>query len=179
MKILQNRKQIVAFYMLGFLIGILYANLVSKQYMTVSGIFNEYFLKQYASTDIILEDYVWYILGVRLLPFIVICILGCTKLRKITVVGTLAWTGFSCGMLMATSIMKLGMKGVFLCIVGITPQVFFYLLAYSILLWYFYSYPQSRWNMGKMVFVLLTFSIGIVMEGYVSPILMKLFIKTI
>lgn len=179
MKIVRSKKQMIAFYMLGFLIGILYANFASGQYGTASGIFNEYFLNQYAQSDIVLKDYIWYLLGVRAVPFVIVCILGCTRLKKTTVAGVLAWTGFSSGMLMASAILKLGMKGVILCIVGITPQCVFYIIAYAVLLWHLYTYPQSKWDQGKMVFVLLTLAIGIAMEGYINPALIKIFIKAL
>lgn len=179
MKILQNKKQLLVFYMLGFLAGILYANLISRQYLMASGIFNEYFLKQYAQTDVVLEEYVWYIISVRAVPFAVFALLGFTRMRKVASAGLLVWTGFSCGMVTVASVIKLGIKGIALCIVGITPQFFFYIPAYMILIWYFYTYPQSRWNNSKTMFILMAFLTGIVMEGYVNPILMKAFIGII
>lgn len=179
MKIFQNKKQLLVFYMLGFFAGILYANLISRQYLMASGIFNEYFLKQYAQTDVVLEEYVWYIIGVRAVPFAVFALLGFTRIRKVAAAGLLIWTGFSCGMVTVASVIKLGIKGIVLCIVGITPQFFFYVPAYMILIWYFYTYPQSRWNNSKTMFILTAFLIGVVMEGYVNPILMKAFIGVI
>lgn len=179
MKIHQNRKQILVFYMLGFFAGILYANLISRQYLTISGIFNEYFLKQYARTDVVAEEYIWYIIGVRGLPFAAFILLGFTRIRKAASAGLLLWTGFSCGLVTVASVMKMGIKGIALCLVGITPQFFFYIPAYIVLIWYFYTYPQSRWNNSKTMFVILAFLVGLVLEGYVNPIWMKAFIKII
>lgn len=177
MKIHQNRKQILVFYMLGFFAGILYANLISRQYLTATGIFNEYFLKQYAQTDVAAEEYIWYIIGVRGIPFAAFVLLGFTRVRKAVSAGLLLWTGFSCGLVTVASVMKMGIRGIALCLAGITPQFFFYIPAYIVLIWYFYTYPQSRWNNSKTMFVILAFLIGIVLEGYANPILMKAFIK--
>lgn len=179
MKIQENKKQLLVLFMLGFLAGILYANIVSKQYVTVTGIFNEYFLNQYVQTEVVVEEYIWYIMQVRLLPFAIICILGCTRLKKPAVLLCLLWTGFSTGMLAVASVMHLGMKGIMLCVVGIMPHFIFYILSYTVLLWYFYNYPNTRWNSGKTMFVVLTFAIGIILESYMNPILMKAFIRTI
>ena len=133
----------------GFLIGILYANLISDRYIMSGGIFDDGFLKQYAKTDIVAEEYLWYILRARLVPFCVICILGCMKWKK-TVVGLcIGWTGFSGGVVAASSVISLGMKGILLCIVGMLPQILFYGFAYVILLWYLYTYPNGRWNIKK------------------------------
>lgn len=179
MRIRESKKQLLVLYMLGFLAGILYANIVSKQYVTVTGIFNEYFLNQYAQTEVVVEEYIWYIIQVRALPLILICLLGCTKLKKPTVLLCLLWTGFSTGMLAVSSVMHLGLKGILLCVVGMMPHFIFYILAYTVLLWFFYNYPNTKWNSGKTLFVILTFMIGMILESYVNPILMKVFIKTL
>lgn len=177
MKIQQNKKQLTVFYMAGFLIGILYANLISKRYITSSGIFSEYFLSQYASIEVIAEEYIAYIFRVRIFPMITVIIFGQTKLRKLMVFFSFIWIGFSGGMLIVAAIVQLGAKGILLCMIGITPQFLFYILAYMVVLWHFYRYPISKWNYGKTVFVVLTMVLGIVTEAYVNPILMKMFIN--
>lgn len=176
-KIQQRKRFITAFYMVGFLVGILYANLISRQYIMASGIFSEYFLSQYAAIEVIAEEYLSYILQVRLVPIIVLVIFGQTRFRKPMVIFWLVWVGFSSGMLLVAAIVQLGAKGILLCVIGSTPQFVFYLLSYVVLLWYFYTYPASRWNYGKTVFVILTLVLGIASEAYVNPILMKMFIN--
>lgn len=165
--------------MLGFFIGILYANIVSKQLITSTGIFSEYFLSQYVETEIIMEDYLPYILKIRVFPLLLLLLLGTTKARKPAVAGFIGWTGFSSGMLMVAAIMQMGMRGIALCAIGIAPQFFFYVFAYVIALWYLYMYPVSRWNVGKTVFVLMGLSMGVLLEVYVNPILMKMFLMKI
>ena len=146
MRSYRSKNQFFAMFLLGgFLIGILYANLISDRYIMSGGIFDDGFLKQYAKTDIVAEEYLWYILRARLVPFCVICILGCMKWKK-TVVGLcIGWTGFSGGVVAVSSVISLGMKGILLCIVGMLPQILFYGFAYVILLWYLYTYPNGRW----------------------------------
>ena len=150
MRSYRSKNQFFAMFLLGgFLIGILYANLISDRYIMSGGIFDDGFLKQYAKTDIVAEEYLWYILRARLVPFCVICILGCMKWKK-TVVGLcIGWTGFSGGVVAVSSVISLGMKGILLCIVGMLPQILFYGFAYVILLWYLYTYPNGRWNIKK------------------------------
>ena len=126
MRSYRSKNQFFAMFLLGgFLIGILYANLISDRYIMSGGIFDDGFLKQYAKTDIVAEEYLWYILRARLVPFCVICILGCMKWKK-TVVGLcIGWTGFSGGVVAVSSVISLGMKGILLCIVGMLPQILF------------------------------------------------------
>lgn len=178
MKIQESKKQLFVLYMTGFLAGILYANIVSKQYVSVTGIFNEYFLNQYAQTEVVAEEYIWYIIQVRLLPFAVLAILGCTRFKKPAVLLCLLWTGFSTGMLAVASVMHLGLKGILLCVAGMLPHFIFYILAYTVLLWYFYNYPNTRWNPSKTLFVAVTFAIGIILESYINPVVLKAFINT-
>lgn len=177
-RIFRNKSQFAAvFLMIGFVAGILYANIVSKQYVTTSGIFNEYFLKQYIQTEIIAEDYIGFVIRVRVIPFLLVCFLGCTKWKKALVGGVLVWTGFTSGMLAVSAVIRLGIKGLVLCMAGIFPQMLFYILAYVVLLLYLYRCPEGRWHIGKTIFIMLSFVIGILLETYVNPILMKIVIK--
>lgn len=170
----KNKSQLLAlFLMFGFLIGILYANMIPREYLTSSGIFNEYFLKEFAHTEIITEDYVWYIVRSRMFPFLLLCLLSCIQWKKILVGICVAWTGFSAGILSVAAILSIGMKGIFLCAAGVFPQIFFYIFAYMIVLWYLYHYPQGKWNAKKTTITVLAMSLGIAMEVYVNPIVVR------
>lgn len=179
MRIQQSKKQFLIFFMVGFVAGVFYANIAIKNYLAASGILSDYFLNQYINTEIVVEDYIMYILRVRLVPLAILGVLGCTKFRKIAVIGTLVWTGFSSGLILVEAVIKLGVKGIVLCLVAVVPHFIFYILAYIVILWHLYSYPARKWDMSKTVFVVLTIIIGMVMEGYVNPILMKMFIKVL
>lgn len=177
MKILHTRKQLLAFFMPGFLIGILYVNLIAKQYASGPGIFSDYFLNQYSTLNVVAEEYVWYLLQIRLFPFLALLGLAFTKIRKVSAVAFLVWTGFSCGLLLSMAVLSLGIKGSLLCIVGILPQFFLYIPAYLIVIWYSYTYPVNRWNGQKTAFVSSAMILGILLEVYVNPILVKGIVK--
>lgn len=177
MKIQQRKKYISVILLAGFFIGILYANLAAKKYLVSTGIFSEHFLSQYVAIDIIPEEYMVYILQIRLFPILAFILIAQTKFRKFAVLIWFLWIGFSCGMLAVVAIMQLGANGILLCLIGITPQFIFYAMAYIVLLWNIYTYPVSTWNRGKTVFVILTMALGILAEVYINPILMKLFVN--
>lgn len=179
MKAHQSKAYITAFCVLGFFTGILYANIVSNQIFSTSGIFSEYFLSQYPSIEIIPEEYLFYILRIRVVPLLFLILLGQTKIRKAVISIFLFWTGFSGGILIVSAIFRMGMKGILLFIIGIMPQFIFYILAYVVVIWYFYTYPMSRWNYGKTAFLVCMMLFGILTEIYVNPILMKMFVRTI
>lgn len=165
--------------MLGFMAGIVYANLMSKDYITSMGIFNEFFLNQYSQTEIDVAEYIWYVARIRLAPVILIAALGCTRLRKAVVAAALLWTGFSGGMLMTSAVLKMGLKGLILCLVALTPHFVFYIVGYIILLWYLFTYPEGRWNLSKTVSLVLFVAVGILLECYVNPVLMQMFLGTL
>ena len=179
MRIRENKKFLVLFCMLGFLIGIVYANLMSKDYIASIGIFSDFFLDQYSQAEIDAMEYMWYVIRIRAVPVILIAALGCTMLRKGVTAAFLAWTGFGGGMIMTSAVLKMGIKGLILCLIALTPHFIFYIAGYMVLLWYLYTYPESKWNMAKSVSMVLFITVGVLLECYVNPIIMELFIKTL
>ena len=179
MKIPENKKYCVMFSMLGFFSGILYGNLVSKNYIMSMGIFNAFFLEQYRQTDIRTTEYVWYIIRIRLMPLPVLIISGTTKVRKVVVYAFLLWTCFLGGILLTSAVMNMGVKGLILCLIGMIPQAVFYTGGYLILLWYILAYPINRWNISKTICLALCMLLGILTECYVNPGIMQLFLQTL
>lgn len=80
---------------------------------------------------------------------------------------------------MTAAVMQIGIKGVILCVVGLMPHVLFYTAGYVMLLWYLFCYPQIKWDFMKSVCFVLLIAVGVVLECYVNPALMKMFLKTL
>ena len=160
----------------GFLLGIIYVNFIAKKYIAEPGIFSDYFLEQFQNIRIDAGEYIWYLLRLRLLPFLVLLGLSFTRAGKISAVLFLVWTGLSGGILISTAVLSMGIKGSLLCIAGILPQFIFYIPAYLVLLWYCCNYPQNRWNRQKTVFVFLMLAVGMILEIYVNPPLVRAFL---
>lgn len=177
MRIFHTKKMMFVLFVLGFLIGILYVNLASGQFVADSGVFSDYFLNQYASVTICTEEYVIYLMGIRLVPFLIMVGLSFTKMRKVSAYIFLVWTGFSGGMLLSMAAYSMGSRGILLCMAGIFPHFLFYIPAYLVVLWYAVVYPQNRWNRQKTIFVVLMLAMGLVLEGCVNPVLMRMFVK--
>ena len=143
------------------------------------GILSEYFLNQYSADDIETAEYLWYVVRIRMAPVLLLGALGCTRLRKGVVAAFILWTGFSSGLLFTSAVIKMGVKGIILCLIALIPQFLFYAAGYLALLWYLYTYPQIRWNLTKTVIFLLLLAVGMLLECYVNPVLMQLFIRTL
>lgn len=179
MKIPESKKYCVMFSMLGFIIGIVYGNLVSKNYIMSMGIFNTYFLEQYRQTDIQTTEYVWYIVRIRLTTLFGVIIGGITKLRRVVMYAFLLWTCFLGGILLTSAVMKMGVKGLMLCLIGVIPQAAFYICGYLILIWNILTYPMNRWNLSKTICLILCLMLGILTECYVNPVIMQMFLQTL
>ena len=178
-RIHENKKFLIIFCMLGFFAGIIYANLMSEDTIAGMGIFSEFFLNQYIQAEIDMTEYLWYVVRVRAVPLILVAALGCTRLRKGIAAGFLAWTGFGGGMIMTSAVLKMGLKGLILCLIALTPHFVFYAAGFMVLLWYLFTYPEAKWNPSKMISMVLFIIVGILLECYVNPIIMELFLKTL
>lgn len=172
MKLSKEKNQLLLILLaVGFFVGIFYQNLASGG-ETVSW-FQQYFLNQFAQTELVAEEYIWYVAGARLLPFVCLCIAGAFRWRKGIVCLGLIWTGFLAGVLTVSAVLALGAKGILLCIVGMLPQMLFYVPAYGMVLVYLYRYPKKQWNTAKTIFVCLSLLIGLILEVYLNPIILK------
>lgn len=167
----------VLFYMTGFLSGILYTNLISKDYVAALGIFNDYFLNQYVQAELADGPYLWYLIKIRMVPLFGVLLLGTMRIRKLAVSVFLIWTGFLCGMIFTSAAMRLGIRGIALCLAALLPQAVFYAVGYAILLIGLYYYPKINWNFQKTIAVFLAICIGVALECYMSPVLVKIILK--
>ncbi len=178
MRLHKNKGQLlIIFLAVGFLFGILYENLVARESALLSEIFLRSNLERYLQSNIISEKYLWYVVKARTLLLATVCVLGCFRWKKLFVVVCLTICGFFAGLMSVAAVMQLGFTGILLCIAGTLPQGIFYVMLYSILFSYWFRYPGSRWNWAKLLFVIVMFLAGIILETYVNPVLVKLIIK--
>lgn len=177
MKIFRTRKQLLAFFMPGFLLGVIYVNFIAKRYMAEPGIFSDYFLDQFLSTKIDVREYVWYLIRSRLVPVSFLSALSFTRAGKVSAFLFLFWTGISGGILVSSAILNLGIKGSLLCIVCLIPQFFLYIPACIVILWHCVDTPVNQWNYQKTIFVILCMFTGIILELYVNPVIVRAFLS--
>jgi len=179
-KFYKYKNQLLIFYLaVGFFAGILYENMISKSQGMSLAIFQTYFLKQYIQTEIIVEEYLGYVLRARVFPFVWLCILACLRWKKMLVGACLIWTGFLAGVITVSAVLQHQIKGILLCLSGMFPHMICYSLAYGVFLAYLYQYPKRQWNGAKTVFVVITMLVGILLETYINPLLMKFVIRII
>lgn len=178
MRLNKNKSQLLMIFLaVGFFIGIIYENIVSKNDIMLYEMFQRSNLEQYLQTNIISEKYLWYVAKARILLLAIVCGLSLFKWKKLFVGLCLTVLGFLAGSMAVVSVIQLGMKGILLCIAGVFPQGIFYILAYSLLFIYWFRYPEMKWNHVKMIFVICAFLVGVLLEVYVNPLLVRLTIQ--
>ena len=178
MRLHKNKGQLlIIFLAVGFFIGIIYENVISKGNVMFSELFLRSNLERYLQTNVIGEKYLWYVVKARVIILATVCILGYCRWKKFFAILCLTICGFFVGMMSVAAVMQLGIMGIPLCMAAIFPQGVFYVLGYSILFLYWFRYPEIRWNRAKFMFVSIMFLSGIVLEAYVNPILVKCIIK--
>lgn len=176
----KNKNQLLMILLVvGFFIGVIYENIIFKKNFVTTEIFSKSNLQRFLQTDVIAEKYFWYVIKDRLFFLLLICVLGCTKWKKTIVTICLLLIGFFSGTLCVASALALGMKGIILCIAGLFPHMLFYGFLYGMLFIYWFHYPEKQWNRAKLFFVLLMFIVGLILEIYVNPIIVKFMIGII
>lgn len=175
-----RRKIFFGLFLAGFLAGILYANTGARNSVLSSDMFSRYFLEEYADAEFSQKEYLLYILYTRISLLGLLILFGqIPSARRLAAGGMLLWTGFSSGLFMTASIIKMRASGLLFCAAALLPQLPFYIAGFWILLWYFFCWPQSRWNSSKSIVIFLTIGTGVVLESYINPIFLKIFLKTI
>ena len=177
MKIRRSKKVLLLWMMLGFFVGILYANLIPEGYMESFTVFGNFFQSSYNRQNIVIEDLFVYLLILRGLPAIVLLIPGHRRLRTFLAVLVLVWTGFSAGTYITAGVILMQMQGLVLAVVSVFPQVIFYVPAYFLILWNLYAYSENQWNYVKTIAVIILVLTGILGECYINTIFLQLFVN--
>lgn len=174
----KNKNQLlIIFLVVGFLIGVIYENVISKNQVVTTEIFLKSNLQRYLQTDVIAEKYFWYVIKERVIFLAVICVLSCMRWKKLFVAICLILIGFFSGTFCVAAVLQLGIKGILLCFAGMFPQMIFYGFLYGMLFVHWFRFPERQWNRTKMIFVILMFVVGMVLEIYVNPIIVKFVIR--
>ena len=174
----RNKNQLLIIVLaVGFFIGIVYENIVSKGGNGSVSIFSKDYLKGYVEFNIATEKYLWHVVKTRFVLLAILFLLSYFKWKKLFVLISVWLCGFFAGVMTVGAILQLGMKGILFCLVALLPHGVFYIMAYTILFVYWYRYPEIRWNRAKISFVMLMFVVGITTEVYLNPMFVKWMIR--
>lgn len=174
----KNKNQLlISFLLVGFFVGVIYENVVAKNQVITTELFLKSNLQRYLQTDVIAEKYSWYVIKERLFILLVLGVLSCIKWKKIFVAICLFVIGYCTGVFCVAAILQLGIKGVLICVAGALPQALFYGVAYGMLFVYWFWFPERKWNRTKTISLVALLIVGILLEIYVNPIVVKFVIR--
>ncbi len=179
MKLDNEHKAFLILLFVGFVVGILYTNLFAMEYMEMTGVFSTYYLQGFLETEFMISKYLPYILRIRMIPLIALAVVAYSKVNKVGVILFFIWTGFLWGIYMSLGAIQLGVVGIAFCVLGMFPQMIFYVPAYIIVIIFAYNYPESRWNPLKIGVVVLCILSGVILECQFNTQVLSWFITVI
>ncbi len=166
-----------ALFFAGLLLGILW---VQTSRFSFEGIFGAYFLNQYASLQLDREKLMIYIGRYRLGQYLFLVCCGGLSFAPVILYMVMLLLGFVCGSILGVSTVQLGIQGILICVIGVIPQIFFYLLAYGwVFLWVMRKGRNKKRYLLLSVVGLCVLLLGILAESYLNPLFLQQFLRKI
>lgn len=178
-------------FLIFFLSGILAANWVGQEKLIQYGMLNEYYVGQLAYAEWDMDAYFWYILKRRLRVFGLAVLSVHTRFGVFALLGIICWYAFSLGYLFVNALVCMGFGGMALVVLSIFPQVFCYAAAYFGLAKKLFGKNAEGampigmrrvWKNPQTLLVVSAFlciAVGIWLESYINPLLLKWYIRRI
>ena len=169
----------------GLFAGIIYGWLFAPGYMEQVGFLSDAFLLNYLKRDIDGNHLFGYLFKGRSISLFFVWILGSSFLGGALIYLVLLWSGFSVGLYLMAGLVKRGISGLGFCIAAVFPQMLFYIPAFGLVLIQAFVLSGKR-EMGKervlrygiILFVsFLLLFMGVLMESYVNPAILKKLLK--
>lgn len=173
------RKNIWILCVVGFVVGILYSNCIAKEYMLSLAIFDNYNLNQFIQTSRKDISFLFYLIKIRMLPFVLMCVFQTNRFGKIIILIFLFWTGFLFGIVFTAGALRFGVKGIVLSLLMIFPHGIAYFAGYGMMIHYIGNNNKRFIECNKLMFCMAYICVGIILEYYTNPIMVKFFIKMI
>lgn len=159
-------------YLILFFCGILagVAFVQTQKSSAFAGIFSEYFLNQYAALQIDFIKLFRYVGSCRIGQYAILVCCGSLAAAPLICGMLILVLGMTWGTVISISTLRLGLKGVLICVAGVLPQIFFYMPAFGwILLWVLKRGSSRRKYLFLTAVGLFFLFFGIVAEVYLNP----------
>lgn len=164
-------------YFAGLLLGVFW---VQAGTVSFEGIWGTYFLSQYAGLSIDRSRLLGYVGRYRLGQYLLLVCCGALTFAPVVFYFLMIVLGFVCGSVLGVSTLQMGAKGIFICVVGVIPQIFFYLPAYGwVLLWVMKRGRSRKRYLLLSVVGFLALLMGIWAEGCLNPLILQQFLRKI
>ena len=175
----------------GFIVGILLLSLWRKE-LAGGGFLDEDMLYHMKYMTVDSRALMWYVLGERLKSVIIAAVLATTYLGLAFAWALAAWYGLTAGMFFALAVLRYGVKGILLAVVGMFPQYLVYIPAFYFLIRWCESVCRSIYfekvavladkhillmKLLQLLGIIAVVIIGCLLESYVNPIILNGLLK--
>ena len=177
----QCGEKLLLCYLVGVLLGIILLQFVDKEYLYRYGFFSESTLERLRYMEINRRGLFFYCIRKRFFLAILLITFALTNLAPMVIAFFSAWVGFGTGAWITVASVRFGIAGPLLYIGIIMPQALAYFAAFLLYFRWSKEIHERQWSsFGKIVqllLILIVFLVGILLESYVNPIILKNFIK--
>lgn len=192
----KEEKIFAVLFFAGFCLGVLYGALSGEAGEIGATVINEYYFSRYAGAEISEPALFWYVFRERLSVVFFLWMLGMTVVGGAATLFCTGWFGFSVGMILASAVKHLGIRGILFCVGAVLPHYFLYIPLMFLFLRRVHAMSVGRelslgmksgiWKSKKQVLLnyaaMLLFTIfGIflscLLESYLNPQIVRLIVK--
>lgn len=174
-------EKLLLFYMAGVLLGIVLLQFPDQEFLFRYGFFSESTIEQLRFMDVNGKGLFFYCLRKRGLIAGLLVVFAMTNLAPVVAAVFAGWVGLGTGAWITVASVRYGILGPLLYLVIIMPQALCYLPAFLFYLRWMMGYhlSQERFfgKMAQLFVIFVLFLVGILLESYANPILLKNFIK--
>jgi len=182
-----ERLPLLTIFTVGVFAGMVIMNLGKSILLENTGLLDEYTLYEMKYMTVDNSALFCYIIGTRLRSLLTLAVLSTTYLGMLVCGGVTFWYGICGGAFLAASVLRYGVKGILLVIVGLFPHYLIYVPAMIVLLlWcqrlnrkiYFEKTELSvLHSLIQLVGILLVFLVGCVLESFLNPYFLRGFLQ--
>lgn len=181
----KENERILFLFVIGFILGIVTGNFFIGNGDNETGVMSSYFLNKFQYLEIDGSQLFFYVCEERMQDFLILALLGITNIGGIMISLTTMWMGVCLGSFLSICVMRMGIVGLGIGVVSMFPQYMIYVPVYILVFLCIRKMEQSKKSMkndtkktilvycGSMVLCLLLMLLGILLESYVNPMLLK------
>ena len=189
----EERNKTALLFGIGLVLGILIMNVGKSILLVNTGLFDEDTLYQMKYVTVDRGALFCYILRKRLSTICILSVAVTTYLGLILCTGITLWYGISAGMLVSSLMLRYGLKGLLLALVGVLPQYIIYIPAFLLFLnWGTHLYRSiyrrglggdatekgfAARKLGQLACIVGLVVVGCFLEGYINPFFLLGFLK--
>lgn len=174
-------EKLLLFYMVGVLLGIVLLQFPDQEFLSRYGFFSESTIEQLRFMDVNGKGLFFYCLRNRGIIAVLLIVFALTNLAPVIAAVFVGWVGLGTGAWITVASIRYGIQGPLLYIAVIMPQALCYLPAFIFYIRWMMGYHMGKERvfskMAQLFVIFALFLLGILLESYVNPILLKNFIK--